>query len=67
MNPDQIRDLHINEVVALLDCMRATGRNAEIDWVNRTIRVVSPLMTDETVMLSDGPMRYRDIYFDISG
>jgi hypothetical protein len=47
--------------------MELKGCAAEIDWVNRTIRVLSPVMTNETVILSDGPMTYQDIYYEISG
>lgn len=63
----QTRKLSLREVVTLMGWMELKGCDAEIDWVNRTIRVLSPVMTNEAVMLSDGPMTYQDIYYEISG
>jgi hypothetical protein len=62
----QTLELDACEMQALVDMAKRHRRPITIDWANRTIRVLSPLITDEKVQLSDGPMQYRDILAFIS-
>lgn len=62
----QEQELTQGEVVSLLTAMRKHNKNASIDWVNRTIRILSEQKTHPTKVLSNGPMKYQDILFEIS-
>lgn len=57
------QELNIESVENLLYAMQKTGKNAIIDWTNRTIRILSDVKIDNRVMLSSGPMVYQDIVF----
>jgi hypothetical protein len=63
----QTRQLEREEVRALYDAMDSNDRPAEIDWVNRTIRVLSDVKVDPNKVLSTGPMEYQEVLFEIRG
>lgn len=53
-------------VELLLDAMIKHHKPCVIDWVNRSIRILSDVKTDETKIMSDGkPMQYRDILHSV--
>lgn len=62
----QTRVLIESEVRALLNAMVKHGRPAVIDWTNHNIDVLSEEKMDPTVILSNGPMTYREILFQIN-
>jgi hypothetical protein len=54
------------DVEALLEAIKKHGRDAEIDWTNRSIRVLSAERTHPNIKMSAGElMRWRDIVFEI--
>jgi hypothetical protein len=58
--------LDLQNAQMLLNTIQETGRAAEVDWVNQTIRVLSEVKTHPTKVLSSGPMTYQDILLEIS-
>lgn len=63
---DQVTVIHqVEYFQAMIDVMKRYNRPCEIDWVNRTIEVLSPVITHPRVILSDGPMTYRDRLFSM--
>jgi hypothetical protein len=63
----QTVEISASEMLALVAMAKRHRRPITIDWVNRTIRVLSPVITHPEVVLSDGPMQYQDILAYIEG
>lgn len=63
---DQVTCPDLQELYHALHKAAELGRPIEIDWVNRTIQVLSSEKKHPTIMLSDGPMRYQDILIEVS-
>ncbi len=53
------------EICQLLNVSILHQRPIVVDWVNRTISILSEEKINPKVILSDGPMKYRDILFEI--
>lgn len=64
---DQETTLNVEQVEHLLSVMKRNGKTAIVDWVNRTISVLSEEKTNPNVNLSTGPMVYQDVIFCITG
>lgn len=58
-------ELTLDEVRQILAEMEKPDSTCEVDWTYRCITVLGPVREDRSVMLSDGPMRYRDRRFRI--
>lgn len=63
----QWQTIPLGQLELLIQFANVHDRPVTIDWVNRTIRVLSEVKTNPNVILSDGPMTYRDIYLNVSG
>ncbi len=60
-------NLTIQQVEKLLAAMKLYNKDAEIDFTNRTIRVLSEVKVDKKTKMSDGFMKYQDILYQIKG
>ena len=63
----QERELTEQELIHLLHVRQVTGRPVIVDWVNRTISVLSEVKTNPKVQLSTGSMTYQDVLLRIEG
>ncbi len=57
---DQQLSLDIDTLQRIVDCCRRNNRPLDIDFSNRKISVLSDVITDHSVILSDGPMQYQE-------
>ncbi len=56
-------ELSIDDIEELLKSMKEFNRPVTIDFVNRSIQILSEVKTHPTKIVSDGPMTYRDRLF----
>lgn len=58
-------ELQPETIAKLYHAMVMNNRPVTIDWVNRTIRILSDVRVNPNVVLSTGPMTYQDILFQL--
>lgn len=62
----QVTSPNLDQLSRAIAIAKVERTQIVIDWVNRTIRVLSDEKTHPTKALSTGPMKYRDILIEVS-
>lgn len=62
---NQVQTIAIVQLEALIAAAKLHNRPIEVDWTNRTIRVLSEVKIHPTIKLSSGPMTWQDIIYGV--